>query len=74
MSVIILASAAWASPWSVGEAAVEGESRGKGDILGLGPGYMRSLSNLPLLETLYEARVGLYAGAIILYKGKRILI
>ena len=50
--------------------AVEEESRGKGHILGLGPGYMRSLSDLPFLETLYEARVGVYAGPVPLYKGK----
>jgi len=45
-----------------------------GNHVGLGPGYMRSLSDLPLLKTLYEARVGLDAGPVPLYKGERVLV
>lgn len=46
----------------------------KDRALCLRPVYMRSLANLPLLETLYEARVGLDAGPILLHKGKRELV
>ena len=42
----------------------------KDRILCLRPVYMRSLANLPFLETLYEARVGLDAGPVLLHKGK----
>ena len=40
-------------------------------ILCLRPVYMRSLFNLPFLETLYKSRVGFDAGPVLLYKGKR---
>lgn len=53
---------------------MEEENIRNGYILGLRPGYMRSLSDLPLLEALYKARVGLYAGPVLLYKGERKLI
>lgn len=35
---------------------------------------MRSLPDLPFLETLYEARIGLDAGPVPLHKGKRELV
>jgi len=45
-----------------------------GDCFCLRPVYMRSLFDLPFLEALYEARVGLDAGPVFLYKGKRELV
>jgi len=44
------------------------------DYLCLRPVYMRSLFGLPLLETLYKAGVGLDAGPVLLYEGKRELV
>jgi len=35
---------------------------------------MRSLSDLPFLEALYEARVRPYASPVPLHKGKRVLV
>ena len=35
---------------------------------------MRSPSDLPFLETLYEARVGVYAGPVPLHERKRVLV
>ena len=74
MDVLLLASAAYGLPWAVvGE--VVGRRRGTKDhVLGLGPVYMRSLSDLPFFETLYKARVGLDAGSVLLHKGKRELV
>jgi len=75
MDVSLFASAAWGLPWVlVGKVAEGGADGGKEHILCLRPVYMRSLFDLPLLEALYEARVGFDAGPVSLYKGKRELV
>ena len=55
----------------MGEMAGGGDREWKDHVLCLRPVYMRSLSDLPFLETLYEAGVGLDAGPVLLDKGKR---
>jgi hypothetical protein len=59
---------------SVGEVAGGGDGERKNHVLCLRPVYMRSLSELPFLETFHEARVGLNAGPVLFHKGKRKLV
>jgi len=54
----------------VGEVAGGGDEERKYHLLCLRPVYMRSLSDLPFLETFHETRVGLDAGPVPFHKGK----